>query len=57
MIVREIIKQPELIENFDWFNDGKDTLNYLKQGKADPDFILSFTEKLKEFQSNWLRKL
>jgi hypothetical protein len=30
MIVREILKQPELIKQFDFFNDAKDTINWLK---------------------------
>lgn len=29
MIIREIIKHPELIEKFDFFNDAKDTINWL----------------------------
>lgn len=30
MIVREILENPSLIDNFDWFNDGKDTIHFLK---------------------------
>lgn len=29
MIVREVLTKPELVQNFDWFNDGKDTMLFL----------------------------
>lgn len=29
MIVRDVLKHPELLDNFDWFNDGKDTIQWL----------------------------
>jgi hypothetical protein len=30
MIVREVLKQPELLDCFDWFNDSGDTIRFLK---------------------------
>ncbi len=30
MIVREIVKNSEIINNFDWFNDYTDTINWLE---------------------------
>jgi len=29
MIVRAVVEQPELLDRFDWFNDGKDTIAWL----------------------------
>lgn len=29
MIVRDVLKHPELIDNFDWYNDGDDTIRWL----------------------------
>ena len=30
MIVREVIRRPDLIDRIDFFNDGKDTIAWLK---------------------------
>jgi len=30
MIVRAVLQNPSLIESFDWFNDGKDTIGWLR---------------------------
>jgi len=30
MIVRAVLDNPSLIERFDWFNDGKDTIGWLR---------------------------
>ncbi len=30
MIVRAVLSNPELIERFDWFNDGNDTIGWLR---------------------------
>lgn len=30
MIVRAVLCNPALIERFDWFNDGKDTIGWLR---------------------------
>jgi hypothetical protein len=30
MIVRAVLDNPSLIERFDWFNDGKDTIWWLR---------------------------
>ena len=35
MIIREIVDHPELIETFDFFNDTKDTIQYLKRNGHD----------------------
>lgn len=32
MIIREILDHPELIESFDFFNNSKDTINWLMSG-------------------------
>lgn len=30
MIVREVLQAPQILDRFDWFNDGQDTINWLK---------------------------
>lgn len=30
MIVRDVLKCPELLDSFDWFNDGDDTIRWLR---------------------------
>lgn len=30
MIVRAVLDNPELLLNFDWFNDGRDTIGWLQ---------------------------
>lgn len=32
MIVRDVLKHPELLDNFDWYNDGDDTIRWLIGG-------------------------
>ena len=36
MIVREVLTNLSLLDNFDWFNDGQDTINWLKFGGEGP---------------------
>jgi hypothetical protein len=45
MIVRAVLQNPELIEHFDWFNDGKDTINWLKRDPENAKLIARMEEK------------
>ena len=45
MIVRAILTRP-VVEPFDWFNDYKDTLGWLRSGPQTPELI----EATKRFQ-------
>ena len=51
MIVREIAKHPELLEDFDWFNDYNDTRDWALH-KA-PDMVPLLDEGFKK----WLEKI
>lgn len=44
MIVREIIKHPELLETFDWFNDYHDTRLFVEEHHPDmlPQFLAAY---------------
>lgn len=50
MIVREIKQDPTLIENFDWFNDYKDTRGWAVH--SCPELV----EKLDEGYDNWVKE-
>lgn len=56
MIVREIVKDRSIIDNFDWFNDYDNTRNYLqyclKQGEIDNAFLELFDQKFQEWLKN-----
>lgn len=51
MIVREIKDHPELIDNFDWFNDYQDTRNWVQRNYS-PELL----EKLDIGYKQWLKK-
>ena len=51
MIVREIVEHPELIEDFDWFNDYQDTRMFLI--KTDNFELL---HKFNEAYAKWTMK-
>jgi len=35
MIVREVLRNQTLLDNFDWFNDGDDTIRWLRGFEGD----------------------
>jgi hypothetical protein len=37
MIVRAVLNDPSRIESFDWFNDGKDTIGWLRWIMKSPE--------------------
>lgn len=51
MIVKEIIDHPELIEDFDWFNDYRDTKLWLKHNG--PELL----ERFEEGHLEWLEEM
>lgn len=62
MIVREVIKNPSLIDNFDYFNDSEDTINWLKSIKLESktaedknkiqELINKIEDKTRDYWSN-----
>jgi len=56
MIVRAVLTHPELIERFDWFNDGQNTINWLKWVKAPAELVAKMEEKLQLYHKERLRK-
>jgi hypothetical protein len=53
MINRRILLHPEELDNFDFFNDAKDTVQWLKrQQTADADLLAA---SLQEKYRHWLR--
>ena len=58
MIVREIVEEPELIENFDWFNDYDNTRSYLEYEAPEmlPEFDARFEEWLKGWNKGQLKE-
>lgn len=65
MIVREVIKNPSLIDNFDYFNDSEDTINWLKSIKLESktaedknkiqELINKIEDKTRDYWSNRLK--
>lgn len=55
MIVREILKHPELIDFFDWFNDYKDTRLFLSE--VDPSRLPEFDAKYEEWRLEFIRQM
>jgi len=47
MIIREIKENPNILENFDWFNDYKDTLSWAKRNC--PELVPTLESGFKKF--------
>jgi hypothetical protein len=56
MIVRAVLTNPEVLERFDWFNDGINTINWLKWVVPDSDLISLMEERLRAFQEVFARR-
>lgn len=53
MIVRDVLSNPELLNNFDWFNDTDDTINWLLGAGSEHAELIS---KLKTGQTTYITK-
>jgi tRNA-dihydrouridine synthase len=58
MIVRAILDNPELIEKFDWFNDGDNTINWLKWMRNNSEMVQKYGKKtFDSLIKNMMRRL
>ena len=55
MIVREVLKRPELLDCFDWFNDAGDTIRFLKSVGTEESLALA--EKMEQKSAEYFKGL
>lgn len=57
MIVRAVLNNQSLIDNLDVYNDGTDTLAYLKRVNADQSTIDRLNERIADFRQYWIQSI
>lgn len=55
MRVREVLKDPTILDNFDFFNDTKDTLSYLR-GVNTPESLALAEELERRDKTHWQKR-